>query len=146
MGKVIVVTSGKGGVGKTTSTAVIDGLPFAVTHPVGYRSPLCRHSNASLVGAENFAGKKFREARDCGRVFGDTGRFRATETALIAGASGGKATESQRLFRRRRETRFAQDCVVVDDHGQCTWRDERKWREKNSQVCRRAISEHWQCP
>jgi hypothetical protein len=59
MGKVIVVTSGKGGVGKTTSTAVIDGLPFAVTHPVGYRSPLRRHSNASLVGAEISPGKSF---------------------------------------------------------------------------------------
>jgi hypothetical protein len=55
----------------------------------------------------------FGEARDRGGIFGDIGRFRATETAL-AGASGGKATESQRLFRTRQETVFARDCVVAD--------------------------------
>jgi hypothetical protein len=57
------------------------------------------------------AGKRFGEARDRGGIFGDTRRFRATETALFR-VSGGKATESQRLFRRRQETGIAQDCVV----------------------------------
>jgi hypothetical protein len=54
---------------------------------------------------------KFGKARDRGGIFGDTGRSRATETALSR-VSGGKAAESQRLFRRRQETGFAQDCVV----------------------------------
>jgi hypothetical protein len=40
-----------------------------------------------------------------------TGRFRAIETALSR-VSGGKATESQRLFRTRQETGFAQEGVV----------------------------------
>jgi hypothetical protein len=49
--------------------------------------------------------------RDWVGVFGHTRRFRAAETALSR-VSGGKAAESQRLFRRRRETGVAQDCVV----------------------------------
>jgi Terminase small subunit/NADH:flavin oxidoreductase / NADH oxidase family len=57
------------------------------------------------------AGKRFGEARDRGGIFGDIGRFRAIETALSR-VSGGKAAESQRLFRTRQETGFAQDCVV----------------------------------
>jgi hypothetical protein len=42
-----------------------------------------------LVGA----GKGFGEARDLGRIFGDIGRFRATETALSR-VSGAKAPGS----------------------------------------------------
>jgi hypothetical protein len=56
------------------------------------RTGLRRHSNASLFGRGNFAGKKFRDARDRGRVFCDTGRFRTIETALSR-VSGGKAKE-----------------------------------------------------
>ena len=67
---------------------------------------LCRHSNQSLFASVNSAGKKFGEARDQGAIFGDTGQFRATETALSC-LFGAKVTESQRLFRRRQETAFA---------------------------------------
>jgi hypothetical protein len=42
----------------------------------------CRHSNRSLLATGNSAGKEFAEARDCGGIFGDTSRFRTTETAL----------------------------------------------------------------
>jgi hypothetical protein len=49
---------------------------------------------------------------ETGRAFfGDTCRFRAVET-VRSRASGGKATEGQRLFRRRQETGVVQDCVV----------------------------------
>jgi hypothetical protein len=51
------------------------------------------------------------EARDWAGFFGDTCRFRAVETAPSR-VSGGKAAESQRLFRRRQETGIVQDCVV----------------------------------
>jgi hypothetical protein len=57
------------------------------------------------------AGKMFAEARDQGGILGDNGRFPAAETALSR-VPGGKATESQRLFRRRQETVFACDCMV----------------------------------
>jgi hypothetical protein len=46
-----------------------------------------------------------------GGVFSDISRFRATETALSR-VTGGKATESQRLFQRREKIGIAQDCVV----------------------------------
>jgi hypothetical protein len=83
------------------------------------RAPPCPIENTvprkipdeSLSPHAKSAGKKFGEARDRGGIFGDTGRFRATETAL-AGASGGKAAESQRLFRPCQETGIARDCVV----------------------------------
>jgi hypothetical protein len=42
---------------------------------------LCRHSNPSLFAGRNSAGKEFGEARDWAGVFGDTRRFRGTETA-----------------------------------------------------------------
>jgi hypothetical protein len=45
-----------------------------------------------MIHSGNAAGKKFDEARDPGGIFGDTGRFRATETALSR-VLGGKATE-----------------------------------------------------
>jgi hypothetical protein len=75
------------------------------------RTDLYRHSNQSLLAGENSDGKGFDEARDWAGFFRDTGRFRATETALSR-VSSGKATESQRLFRASRETEIAQDCVV----------------------------------
>jgi hypothetical protein len=50
-------------------------------------------SNQSLSPHAKSGGKKFGEARDRWGIFGDIGRFRATETVL-AGASGGKATEN----------------------------------------------------
>ena len=78
----------------------------------GTQTGLCRHSNRSLFASGNSAGKRFGEARDRDGIFGDTGRFRVTETALSR-VSGGKAAESQRLFRRRQETGIAQDCVVA---------------------------------
>jgi hypothetical protein len=77
------------------------------------RTSLCRHSNQSLRAAENSAGKRFGEARDWAAIFGDVRRSRATETALSR-VSGGKAAESQRLFRPRQETGIAQDCVVAE--------------------------------
>jgi hypothetical protein len=46
------------------------------------RTGLCRHSNQSLSATGNSAGKKSGEARDRGGIFGGTGRFRTTETAL----------------------------------------------------------------
>jgi hypothetical protein len=72
---------------------------------------LCRHSNPSLFAGRNSAGKEFGEARDWAGVFGDTRRFRGTETAPSR-VAGGKAAESQRLFRRRHEAGIAQDWVV----------------------------------
>jgi hypothetical protein len=81
--------------------------------PFRTRTGLCRHSNRSLSGTGNSAGKEFGEARDWGANFGDNGRFRATETAPSR-VSDGKAAESQRLFRRRQENGIAQDCVVAD--------------------------------
>jgi hypothetical protein len=39
------------------------------------------------------AGKTFAEARDCGGIFGDTSRLRATETALSR-VCGCEATEN----------------------------------------------------
>jgi hypothetical protein len=77
----------------------------------GMANGLCRHSNQSLSATGNSAGKGFGEVRDSAGFFGDTCRFRAVETARSS-ASGGKATEGQRPFRRRQETRIAQDCVV----------------------------------
>jgi hypothetical protein len=85
---------------------VLEGAPSFRT-----RTGLCRHSNRSLSGTGNSAGKEFGEARDWGANFGDNGRFRAAETALSR-VSAGKAAESQRLFRRRQETEVAQECVV----------------------------------
>jgi hypothetical protein len=57
------------------------------------------------------AGKTFAEGRDGGGFFGDTSRFRATETALSR-VSGGKAAGSKGLFPHCRETGFVQDWVV----------------------------------
>jgi hypothetical protein len=82
------------------------------THAFRTRTGLCQLSNQSLFARGNSAGKRFGEARDRGGIFGDTGRVWAVETALTR-VSGGKAAESQRLFPRRQETGFAQDCVVV---------------------------------
>jgi hypothetical protein len=49
---------------------------------------------------------------ETGRVFfGDTCQFQAVETARSR-VSGGKAAESQRLFRPRQETGIAQDYAV----------------------------------
>jgi hypothetical protein len=56
-------------------------------------------------------GKSLARPETGGGILGDTSRFRATETGL-SGGSGGKAAESQRLFRPRRETGIARDCVV----------------------------------
>jgi hypothetical protein len=67
---------------------------------------LCRHSNQSLFAGGNSAGKEFGEARDWAGFFGDTRRFRGTETAPSR-VPGGKAAESQILFRRRQETGIA---------------------------------------
>jgi hypothetical protein len=67
---------------------------------------LCRHSNQSLFAGGNSAGKEFGEARDWAGFFGDTRRFRGTETAPSR-VPGGKAAESQRLFRRSQETGIA---------------------------------------
>jgi hypothetical protein len=75
------------------------------------RTGLWRESNQSLSSPRIPAGKKFGEGRDCAGDFGHASRFRPTETALSR-ASGGKAAESQRLFRPRWETGIAQDCVV----------------------------------
>jgi hypothetical protein len=75
--------------------------------PIG----IAQSSNRFLFAGGHSTGKRFGEARDWGGIFGVTGRFRAAETALSR-ASGGKAAESQRLFRRRQETGVAQDCVV----------------------------------
>jgi hypothetical protein len=74
--------------------------------------PVSTDIRTSLCSARgNSAGKEFGEARDGVATFGGDRRFRAAETAL-SGVSGGKAAESQRLFRRRQETGIAQDCVV----------------------------------
>jgi hypothetical protein len=54
---------------------------------------LCQHSNRSLFVSNNSARKRFGEARDWAGIFSDTGRSRATETALSC-ARGGKAAES----------------------------------------------------
>jgi hypothetical protein len=75
------------------------------------RTSLCRHSNPSLSASANSAGKRFGEARDQAGIFGDAGRSWAAETALSR-VSGGKAAESQRLFRSRQEGDVSQDCVV----------------------------------
>jgi hypothetical protein len=77
------------------------------------RTGLCRHSNRSLFASGNSAGKRFGKARDSAGIFGDIGQFCVTETALSR-VSGGKATESQRLFRTRQETGIAKNCVVVE--------------------------------
>ena len=74
---------------------------------------LRQHSNPSLFVSENSAGKRFGEARDPAGIFGDGGRSWAAETALSR-VSGGKAAESQRLFRSRQEGDVSQDCVVAD--------------------------------
>jgi hypothetical protein len=77
------------------------------------RNSLCRQSNRSLSARQISAGKMFSEARDRAEIFGEDCLFRTTETG-ISRVSLTKATESQRLFRRRQETGFAQDCVVAD--------------------------------
>jgi hypothetical protein len=82
---------------------------------------LRRRSSRSLLPGRNSAGKEFGEARDWAGVFGDTRRFRVTETAPSR-IPRGKAAESQRLFRRRRETAMAQDCVVGPAGAACTHR------------------------
>jgi hypothetical protein len=74
---------------------------------------LCRQSNRSLSALQIPAGKRFGEARDRAGIFGDDCQFRAAETGLSR-VSSGKAPGSLRLFRSRRETVFAQDCVVAD--------------------------------
>jgi hypothetical protein len=63
--------------------------------------------------AEIPPGKGLARPETGGDIFGGTCRFRATETARSP-VSSGKAAETQRLFRRRQEIGFAQDCVVVD--------------------------------
>jgi hypothetical protein len=74
-----------------------------VAHRDEMRTGLFRHSNQSLFARGNSPGKKFGEARDWTGIFADTGRFRATKTALsrVSGrkaaenrVSGGKAAES----------------------------------------------------
>src|SRR5258707_618136 len=75
------------------------------------RKSIFRQSNPSLSARQIFAGKMFSEARDRAEIFGEDCLFRTTETG-ISRVSLTKATESQRLFRRRQETGFAQDCVV----------------------------------
>jgi hypothetical protein len=86
---------------------------FRPARAFGTRTGLRRHSNRSLLAGRNSAAKEFGEARDWAGVFGDTRRFRVTETAPSR-IPRGKAAESQRLFRRRRETAMAQDCVVAE--------------------------------
>jgi hypothetical protein len=68
--------------------------PARVKHParLQIRTCLCRQSNRSLSARRIPAGKEFGEARDRNGIFGDTGRFRATETALSR-VAGGKAAE-----------------------------------------------------
>jgi hypothetical protein len=67
-------------------------------------------SNRSLLfGSGNSAGKRFGEARDRGGIFGVTGPIAETTLSRV---TGGKATESQRLFRRRQESGIAPDWVV----------------------------------
>jgi hypothetical protein len=63
--------------GSPTGYKVLEGALAIRT-----RTGLCRHSKRSLFASENSAGKRFGEARDRGGFFGDTGRFRAIETAL----------------------------------------------------------------
>jgi hypothetical protein len=65
-------------------------------------------TNVGSSATGNSAGKRSDEARDWAGVFGDIGRFRATETVLSP-VSDGKAAESQRLFARRQEPGIAQD-------------------------------------
>jgi hypothetical protein len=65
----------------------------------------------SLLTSENCAGKKSSEARDRGGIFGDASRFPPTETVHPA-SPGGKAAESQRLFRRHQETAIVQDWMA----------------------------------
>jgi hypothetical protein len=74
------------------------------------RTGLCRCSNRSLFAGANSAGKRIGEARDWAGFFGDTCQFQAVETARSR-VSGGKAAESQRLFRPRQETGIAQEIV-----------------------------------
>ena len=71
------------------------GLPSSAarrgTQPRG--SAATGDSTQSLFSGENFAGKKFGEARDWAGVFGDVSRFGSTETALSR-TSCGKAADS----------------------------------------------------
>jgi hypothetical protein len=53
----------------------------------------------------------FGEARDRADIFGETSRIWTAESVLSR-VSAGKATESQRLFRRRQEIGIALDWVV----------------------------------
>jgi hypothetical protein len=76
----------------------------------------CRHSNQSLFAIGIFAGKRFREARDCAGGFGDTRRFRATETASFR-VSAGEAAESQRLFRPRQKSSWQDSNRGASDYG-----------------------------
>jgi hypothetical protein len=73
---------------------------------------LCRHSNRSLFAGANSAGKRFGEARDRSGVFHDTCRTPGCRDRAIPHL-GRQSRGSQRLFRLRRETGIAQDCVVV---------------------------------
>jgi len=74
----------------------------------GQRPP-DRRRLAVASANENSLGKRFCEARDRGRILGDTGRFRATETALSR-VSGGKAAEVKDILHQGQETVLAQDC------------------------------------
>jgi hypothetical protein len=98
---------------QTVPDAGIDSSPLTGCHVLSGSSPTpCNVSAGDTLSASgNSAGKRFGEARDWGGIFADAGRFRSAETAPFR-VSGGKATESQRLFRRRLEAGMAQDCVV----------------------------------
>jgi hypothetical protein len=100
---------------------VVDGSRPQPGRPQRRRSrdsPSRMDSNQSLptfepvsVREREFRQEKVAEARDSAGIFSDIGRFRSTETVLSS-VSDAKAAESQRLFRRRRETGVVQDCVV----------------------------------
>jgi hypothetical protein len=65
-------------------------LPVHRLKPVAVRP----HSNWCLLAPSNSAGKKFAEARDCARIFGDEVLFQGTETRFIRVAPA-KAAENQ---------------------------------------------------
>jgi hypothetical protein len=65
------------------SVSITDMVRSVLEGAQGFRTQtgLRRHSNQPLLAGGNSAGKEFGEARDWAGVFGDTRRFRGTETA-----------------------------------------------------------------
>jgi hypothetical protein len=92
------------GIAKAKAAGVYKGRPATIEAAQVRRTGLCS-------GERIPPGKGSARPETGAALLASLGRLWAAETTLFC-VTGGKATESQRLFRRRQESGIARDCVV----------------------------------